>query len=250
MRDFLCALGFLTRVPVPVGVQRVDEAELARSVAFFPWVGVLVGASTAVLVVGLGTLWSAWIAVLLALAVEARMTGALHEDGLADLADALGGGWDREGVLRILKDSRLGTYGTLALGLGVALRAACMVDLMGVRLLLAMPLAAGVGRLAMLLVAARLGAAPGRASLVEAFARGVQPRRLALAAAPLVPLFMLFAWSSVLRAGLALGLLFALHLCAVRLLKRRLGGVTGDALGSVAFVAQLAVLLAASAGVA
>ncbi len=113
-RYCMLAIGFFTRLPVPVW-EDYQDAHLNHAAKYFPLVGMLVG--------GLGALayllghqyLPAPIAILLSMAVTIYLTGAFHEDGLADSVDGLGGGWNREQILNIMVDSRLGTYGAVAL---------------------------------------------------------------------------------------------------------------------------------------
>ncbi len=114
LRYCLLAVGFFTRLPVPTW-RDYQDAHLNHAAKYFPLVGILVG--------GLGAL-AYWIshqflpesvAILISMATTVYVTGAFHEDGLADSADGLGGGWDREQILNIMVDSRLGTYGAVAL---------------------------------------------------------------------------------------------------------------------------------------
>ncbi len=113
-RNFLLALGFFTRIPVPSFVD-FQESDLNHSAKYFPLIGIVVG------LVGAGSFaLSAQflpqnIAVLISMTSTIYLTGAFHEDGLADSADGLGGGWQREQILTIMQDSRLGTYGAVAL---------------------------------------------------------------------------------------------------------------------------------------
>lgn len=113
-RYFLLAVGFFTRVPVPA-FSDFQESELNHAARYFPLVGLLVGLLAAI------TWWLAsWIlpsaiAILCSMAATIYVTGAFHEDGLADSADGLGGGMDRARKLEIMQDSRLGSYGAIAL---------------------------------------------------------------------------------------------------------------------------------------
>ncbi len=113
-RYFLLALGFFTRVPVP-NFADFDESELNHSAKYFPLIGIIVGLVAA----GFFALSAAFlpqnIAVLISMAATIFATGAFHEDGLSDSADGLGGGWHKERILTIMQDSRLGTYGATAL---------------------------------------------------------------------------------------------------------------------------------------
>ncbi|MFZ5540306.1 MAG: adenosylcobinamide-GDP ribazoletransferase, partial [Pseudomonadota bacterium] len=122
---FAAALQFLTRLPLP-RTARFSEALLNESARHFPAVGALIGLlGTAALAAALAAL-PATVAVLLAIAVTIAATGALHEDGLADTCDALGAGCDRTRALAIMKDSRIGSFGALALALRLALEAAAV----------------------------------------------------------------------------------------------------------------------------
>ena len=104
--DFLSALGFLTRIPVPH-----SDRSLAKAVKFFPLVGLAVGAASAGVYLMLDPHFPRLVTAALVLLFMVCLTGGLHEDGLADTADAFGGGWHREQVLTILRDSRIGSYG-------------------------------------------------------------------------------------------------------------------------------------------
>src|SRR4051794_38699834 len=119
--QFWNALRFLTVVPAPT-VDHVADDWLMRSVKYFPLVGIIVGGVSAAVLLLASKFWVGFLPALLAVAASMALTGALHEHGLADTADGLGGGRSREARLTIMKDSRIGTYGVLALGFGVALR--------------------------------------------------------------------------------------------------------------------------------
>jgi adenosylcobinamide-GDP ribazoletransferase len=128
----LLAIQFLTRVPVPA-VSRLSESAvkvgLGRAAGWFPLIGALVGLVTAATLLLADQFWPLLVAVLLALIVEARFTGAFHEDAVADFCDGVGGGRDPAHVRQIMKDSRIGTFGALGLTLGLTLRAALMYSL-------------------------------------------------------------------------------------------------------------------------
>ena len=127
MRLFLVALQFLTRLPVRLA--RFEAAWLNDCVRHFPLVGALVGAAGAAVLIGAAQLWPGWVAAVLALTATVALTGGFHEDGLADTFDALGGVVPRDKALTIMKDSRIGSYGALALGLTLLLRAALLAVL-------------------------------------------------------------------------------------------------------------------------
>jgi adenosylcobinamide-GDP ribazoletransferase len=110
----LTAIQFYTRIPVPAGIEYSDEI-LNRSTRYFPFIGWLVGG------IGAGVYWASSCIVPDALAIVLSMlstifvTGAFHEDGFADFCDGFGGGYTREKILLIMKDSRIGTYGSIGL---------------------------------------------------------------------------------------------------------------------------------------
>ena len=111
---FLLALGFFTRIPVP-SFNDFQESDLNKSVKYFPLIGIIVGLVGAGAYAISAQFLPQTIAVLISMASTIYLTGAFHEDGLADSADGLGGGWQREQILTIMQDSRLGTYGAVAL---------------------------------------------------------------------------------------------------------------------------------------
>lgn len=113
-RYFVLAVGFFTRLPVPA-VPNFQEADLNHAARYFPLVGLLVGLLAAVVWWLAGLLLPPALAVLCSMAATIYLTGAFHEDGLADSADGLGGGMDRARKLEIMQDSRLGSYGAITL---------------------------------------------------------------------------------------------------------------------------------------
>jgi adenosylcobinamide-GDP ribazoletransferase len=113
-RYFLLALGFFTRIPVP-NFANFQESDLNHSTKYFPLIGIIVGISGAAFFYAASLVFPHAIAVLISMAATIYLTGAFHEDGLADSADGIGGGWEREQMLMIMQDSRLGTYGAVAL---------------------------------------------------------------------------------------------------------------------------------------
>jgi adenosylcobinamide-GDP ribazoletransferase len=248
MRLVLVALQFLTRLPVRVS--GFQPAWLNDCVRHFPLVGALVGMVGALVLVGTAQLWPAWIAAVLALAATIALTGGFHEDGLADTFDALGGVVSRDKALAIMKDSRIGSYGALALGLSLLLRAALLA------VLATRPLWGAVAALLVSHAFARAAAVGVMVSLPyggDADHAKVKP--LALAVAPRNAVIAL-GWCALLALGLSAWgvppqrlLLAAIAAGVVALLmrqwlKHRLGGYTGDGLGATEQLAEVGVLLA------
>lgn len=125
--DLLGALQFLTRLPVPA--PPYDEGSLSRSVKFFPLVGLLIGSLASLLQHLLTPHLNRSVSAPLILSFLILVTGCFHEDGLADAADGFGGGWHRDQVLAIFKDSRIGSYGGAALGLSLLARFCLIANL-------------------------------------------------------------------------------------------------------------------------
>ncbi len=234
------ALMLLTRLPagrLPDPVPGIGASAWA-----FPLAGLAVGGGAALV------LWlAAWVlplslAVLLALGAQIVLTGALHEDGLADCADGIWGGQAQARRLEILRDSRLGSYGALALLLSVALRWQALMVLAGAGVSLAMAglvALAVFSRLAPVLLLALLP--PAREDGLGHAARQVTGRMLALAGlVALVPAAVVLPVLSLLLV-VAGQLLVTLGLA--RLARRRLGGQTGDVLGAGQQLAEMAGLL-------
>jgi adenosylcobinamide-GDP ribazoletransferase len=187
----------------------------------------------------------------LALAFEARLTGAFHEDALADFCDAFGGGWTREQTLEILKDSRIGTYGALGLGLGVVLRAGAIIAIVLEHGFFvwasAIVAAATVGRWVIVLAMVLVAPVPNRDSLARDIGSRLTPRDLFNAGLLALPGVLPFVILSPLHAVVAFVVLGPVVWWMLKSIERRLGGITGDCLGCLAYVSQVVVLLVAAA---
>ncbi|MAU98925.1 MAG: adenosylcobinamide-GDP ribazoletransferase [Fulvimarina sp.] len=218
----------------------------------FPLVGLIAAAPAALLLLVLPALGlSPLVCGILALAALVAMTGALHEDGLADVADGLGGHHRRERALEIMHDSRVGSYGAIALVLSLGLRAALLAELCATRPVaaaLAIIAASAASRGAM---AAFWGATPPATGTGLA-ARAGQPSRdpalksLALGAALALALVLPVAGFPSVAAAIALPAL-ALILFR-RFVIRRIGGQTGDCLGAAQQLCEIAVLTGLAMG--
>jgi adenosylcobinamide-GDP ribazoletransferase len=248
----LVAVQFLTRVPVP-RTGAWNDAWLNDCVRHFPLVGALVGTAGAAVLWTAGHVWPATLAALLAVATTAWLTGAFHEDGLADTCDALGGVVSREKALAILKDPRIGSYGALGLMLVTLGRVAALAVLVqhdAAQAAVALVLAHALGRLAPVVVMARL---PYGGDIEHAKAKPlattVRPINLWIALGwSAVPLTLAAAWMSgpvppVTAFAAALLVAWAM----TSWLRRRLGGYTGDTLGATEQVTELVVLLVMAA---
>jgi adenosylcobinamide-GDP ribazoletransferase len=240
---FLAATAFFTRLPVDARAAR--SWKLADSVWAFPLVGAGIGGATALALllaqlIGLAS----WGAALLSVLAGIAMTGALHEDGLADTADGFFGGRDREEKLAILRDSRQGTYGVLAIVMSVLLRAAALAGIGDViHAGLALIAAHSASRAA--LPAAMWKLAPARPDGLGATAG--TPRAGGAMAAALIGTAIALAALGPVRGAMALCLTGAIVFAMAEVARRQIGGYTGDVLGAFQQVAEIAMLLAASA---
>ena len=180
--DAVLALVLLTRLPLP-HLSKDSFARQSRAVWAFPLAGLVVGGLATVMAAAALAVWPPAVAAGLALVVQILVTGAMHEDGLADSADGLWGGFDRSRRLEIMKDSHIGTYGVLALVVSVGLRwsicAALLESAPGAILALAALSRAGMPAMMVLLPNARGGGlshsvgAPGVAVALAAGAMGL-----------------------------------------------------------------------------
>lgn len=236
-RDPLRALMLLSRLPV----RGADGTRAAASAWAWPLVGLVVGAlmaMAALLVLSLGQ--SPMVAALVAVALSAVVTGALHEDGLADCADGFWGGQSRERRLEIMKDSRIGSYGVLALGLVVALRVLLLAELIGAGAVWSACLVpACLSRAAMVMVMARLPFARADGLAVHVGRPNVVAALWAVALAAGLGLLAVgpgALWACLAVAGAAWAI--------ARLALARIGGQTGDVLGAVQMLGEGAALLA------
>ena len=243
-RAFFTAVQFLSRIPVPGGAHRdlsTFPDDIRRGVVFFPLIGCFIGAIAAAALLGVSHVVAWPVAVLIALATEAMVTGAFHEDAVADFCDAFGGGWTREDTLRIMKDSRVGSFGALGLGLAVAMRAAALIAIADVwHAALVLVAAGGIARLATLTVMAAVPPVPGRDGLSKDIGQEATWSTALVGALLISPLLLLIAWRDPIGC---LGIAAAIAVFVVwlrHLLLRRIGGVTGDCLGFAAYGGLLA----------
>lgn len=237
MRGFRAALAVLTRLPAG----RLEAGDFAAAPGWFAAVGLLIGAVQALALIAAGALWGPWLGALAALAAGILLTGALHEDGLADIADALGARRAPERALEILRDSRIGTYGALALILMLAAQAAALAAL-GPAAPWALVVAAAFSRA---LMAVELSRGPYlRAEGAASGMTGAWPLTALLAAAgALAGVAVLGFWGlGIAVAGGAAGAHLA-ALATAAWARARLGGITGDVLGAVQQAGMLGFLL-------
>lgn len=241
LRLALTALQFFTRVPVPAWVGWSPQ-QMHECVRYLPLVGVLVGGVAGAVHALAGCLWSNGVAVLLSMVATLLLTGAFHEDGLADTCDGLGGGGnDRTKVLAIMQDSRVGTFGVVGLVAALGLKFQ-LLQAVPAGLFLAVSVGAHVSsRCSALWVMARL---PYVRDDGPSKSRGLTEGQSALAwMAGLLWLVIPLCWLGQSGAAAVLASAIVAQ-AAVWWLRRRLGGYVGDTLGATQQCTELAFLLA------
>jgi adenosylcobinamide-GDP ribazoletransferase len=237
--DLRTALAFLTRLPMPHPEAAMPQ-NFARAQRMFPIVGAAIGGVVGLLCLGLRLIGVPDLAgAALALGASAMLTGALHEDGLADVADGFGGGRDPAAKLEIMHDSRLGTYGALILLVSFVARASALSALPDGFVVQSLIAAYALARGALPAMARRLAYArkdglaanAGRPDLATAATAGGLAVVIAVLALP----WLVALCAALMAAAAAAGMAW--------LAQRQIGGQTGDVLGAAEQVAETAILL-------
>jgi adenosylcobinamide-GDP ribazoletransferase len=246
--EFMNALRFMTIVPVPSSDAAIAPDWLSLCAKYFPVVGIGIGLASAVVMLLADRIWSPAIASLLAVATSIAVTGALHEDGLADTADGLGGGSSVEKRLAIMKDSRIGTYGTLALAFSLSLRVTALADMPLWTAAAALISAHAAARVTPVFVMNALPYAGDTAAMKVSYSDApvsAHDQRFALVVVLCALLPLAFVSILSVISGLLLGatLAAALTLWA----RRRINGYTGDVLGAIEQVFEIGFLLGVAA---
>lgn len=243
-RLLLCAVQFLTRIPTPP-LKGFQPDWITRAARYFPLVGQSVGAISAGAFLLGSSVWGPGVAAVLAVGLGLLVTGAFHEDGLADTADGLGGGQTAGRRLEIMKDSRIGTYGVCALVVALGLKIAALATLPVEIGALALLAAHGVGRAAAVVAMRVTPYAPsGEAGKWKPTPMGVRTSEVIVALIIAIwPLLLLPAPAAGL--GVAFGAVAALILA--RMAVRLIGGHTGDVLGAIEQVFEVGFLLGLAA---
>jgi adenosylcobinamide-GDP ribazoletransferase len=245
VRLFLCALQLMTRLPVP-SLAGFQPDWIARSSPYYPVVGWIVGALSAAALLITSRWWPGLPAAAVAIGVGVLVTGGLHEDGLADTADGLGGGQTPDRRLEIMKDSRVGGYGVLALWGVLTIKAAALASLSPARGALVLVIAHGAARGLIVAVTAAVPYVgdPERAKLQAPAMRARWGEAAVAGALGLAPLAV---WPLLSSAAFGAALAMVGILVLTMAARRLIGGFTGDVLGAVEQIAELGLVMGLSA---
>jgi len=240
IRRFLIALQFLTRLPVSRGLNS-SETDIGKAGAFFPLVGVLVGGGAALVFVLLQRILPLPASVFCAIVFATLITNGFHEDGLADSFDGFGGGWTKDRVLEIMRDSRIGTYGTLALIFVILGKLTFLSLLPPGQIWRWLIVAHAASRWTILPLCACLpyARAEGQGKLV---AKQVGILEITIGTFTLLLVFILLPWQEALAALLVTTLVTLLSGLYFR---ARLQGITGDCLGAANQLTEVGLYLTA-----
>jgi adenosylcobinamide-GDP ribazoletransferase len=238
IRLFFTALQFLTRLPVPTGDFHAED--LPKSLAYFPVVGLLVAAGGLLLHFALVTRAGNQIMGLVVLIYLVLLTGGLHEDALADAADGFGGGWDKEQVLAIMRDSRIGSYGAIAIVFSLLSRFVLLTQLPSTKFVAYFTAGQVLSRwtplpLSFFLPPARTDSGQGsRVARRVSWFSLLSGTLVAFGiVAPFLERTLFWAGATAVLITAATGVYY----------RRRLGGITGDCLGTTIQLAEIGVYL-------
>ena len=242
----LTAVMFYTRIPCPAWVGHSEEL-LNKATIYFPVMGWVVGGVAGAVYWAAARLFGVDVGLLLSIIVSVLLTGAFHEDGFADMCDGFGGGWTREKILLIMKDSRLGTYGAVGLGLLLALKFSVLRGLPAAQLPAFFIVAHALSRAtAMTFVYTHSYArdADDDSAKAKPVAKKISPAELGLGLFfGLLPLLLLVLWQQRPLLLLVLLPLGVLKWYLGRYFVKWIGGYTGDCLGATQQLAEVLIYL-------
>ncbi len=244
IRLFFTALMFYTRIPCPVWVDHSEEY-LNRSTRYFPLIGWVIGGISALVFLGLVQFWSPLVALLGSMFSSIWLTGAFHEDGLADVCDGFGGGWTKEKILEIMKDSRLGTYGAVGLFLGLGLKIAALQDLLrflnNYELMLVMIVGHSLSRwVSTTIIFSEEYARADATSKIRPIAQKMTAFEFGIASIwGLFPLAILLFFAPFWYPLVVLAVIWLVRTWLVRHFNKHLEGYTGDCLGATQQITEI-----------
>ncbi|MEI7612982.1 MAG: adenosylcobinamide-GDP ribazoletransferase [Betaproteobacteria bacterium] len=235
LETFVGAIRFFTRLSVP-GPFGQSSLSLEKAIRYYPAAGLIIGAIAALAFSLCSLFWPKTLAVLAAITAAIYVTGAIHEDGWSDMVDGFGGGWSKERILEIMRDSCVGSFGATALVVMLLTRFFALIEINAALIPLALIAGHSLSRLCATFVLAALDYArdDGKA---KAFSNRLGIGELVFATlTAALPLF--FFSPQQLIAGLVLAAVSTLWLA--RMFKRQIGGYTGDCIGAVQQLSEIA----------
>jgi adenosylcobinamide-GDP ribazoletransferase len=231
---FFLALGFFSRIPMPAWIDYSPE-NLNRASRYFTLVGWLLGGLVALVFIAANYLFSNSISLWLAMAFSLLLTGAFHEDGLADTADGFGGAFLREKKISIMKDSRIGTYGAAALVMALLGKYLLLIE--NIQIALSIFIAYALSRtVAASLVFDMRYVADDDGSKSKPLANNQSKMDLVILLATFLPVFLLLHWQ---KAVLIIVTLIIVRYAAKFYFQKQIGGYTGDCLGAAQQISEL-----------
>ena len=240
--DFFASLMFFTRIPVNWKFFSNKPPNLTNAAWSFPLIGYIIGIISGFIgELCININLSIFLSCTIAIAFSVMITGAFHEDGLADMADGFGAGGSPEKINKIIHDSRLGTYGTTALTLGLLIRLGLAINLveLGYSLILILSSSIASGKLSIIFT--RNYFTVSTFSKTGSIIETVSTKMLVIASLIwLIPVIYFFPfWGVLIGVFLILGVIFFIG----KMSQKKIGGITGDVLGAIAFTTELVFLL-------
>ena len=237
---FLTAIMFYTRIPCPKWVDHSGDI-LNKSTRYFPIIGWIVGGAVAIVYWLASMVMPQSISVVLSMIAGIFITGAFHEDGLADVCDGFGGGWTKDDRLRIMKDSRIGTYGTVSLVLILLLKFVLLSETPSDKLVITFIVAHALSRfIPVIVIYVGTYSRDDLTSKVKPIGKRIKPGEFIFALiTALIPIlfFQNYLFFAVTLLPVFSGLIL------MRYFRKRIDGYTGDCLGSIQQVSEILIYL-------
>ena len=240
--DFFATVMFFTRIPIKWSFFSDKPPNLTKAAWAFPLVGLLTGVLSGVLgdfLIFLGL--PIFLCCIIAITLSVILTGAFHEDGLADTADGLGAGGSPERINKIIHDSRLGTYGVVALILGLLTRLGLLLTLVEYGYSLVSILSVGFASGKLAIIFSRNFFNNSRFVKIGSVVGTIANKNLFIATVIwALPTLIIFPFYGILLGGILMA--FIISITGLKS-KKALGGISGDILGAIAFLTELVFLL-------
>jgi adenosylcobinamide-GDP ribazoletransferase len=239
MKNFILILQFMTRIPININLE-VKREDFGKSVVYFPLVGFIVGLFDLLVFYISSRLFPPMISSVFVVLSHIVITGGLHLDGLGDTVDGIYSGRDKERILEIMKDSRTGTFGVLALIIILLFRFAILVSLRGESLYRAVVIAPIIARTLMSLLMYKRPYAREKQGLGDLFI-GQITRKTLIITLILGTIFTIIMGSYRGIIAMVVAVIFVLGFRSY--VEKRIGGITGDILGASVEISEIIVLL-------